>query len=94
MEKKLVFATPKLLKIRNSLKVAIETRYIGPSNFKGSRIAVQAGDRPRMYVCKRMDLNDDEAHAAAARLYCEKYGWAGKLVQGGTSSGNVFVFVD
>jgi hypothetical protein len=60
---------------------AIRTKYIGPSNVKGSRVAAyaQAG---RRYFDWDDSLNPDENHILAARLYAQRLEWKGKLVTG------------
>jgi hypothetical protein len=70
----------------------IETRYIPPSNTKGSRImATDCGDH-RIYVHTDHALQNDENHVAAARKLCEKLAWHGEFVRGATKTGYVFVF--
>ena len=74
---------------------AIETKYIGPTNLRGSRVkaTAQAGS-----IIMHWDdaLGVDENHTKAALALCAKYDWKGKLCAGALSNGrgNVFVFVD
>jgi hypothetical protein len=69
---------------------AIQTRYIGPSNVRGSRVKAfaQAGS-----ITLEWDsaLNSDENHRAAAEALCEKLGWTplyGTLASGTVKSGD------
>lgn len=72
---------------------AIVTRYHGPGNVRGSRVSAtaQAG---RIYVDWDDALNQDDNHEIAARLFAQKFNWAGKLAHGVLPSGDhVHVFV-
>jgi len=55
---------------------AIQTRYVGPTNFRGSRIIADAGDRAsRVVVDYEPALNPEQNHAYAAVLVTRKMGW-------------------
>lgn len=71
---------------------AIVTKYLGPTNFKGSRIKASAEGVKSVTVGHESALNQDENHAAAAFALAEKMGWGGRWVMGGLPDGN-FVFV-
>ena len=60
---------------------AIKTRYLGPTNFKGSRIkaTAQAGS---VTVSYDHALNLDENHAAAARVLMERLDWGYSIRSG------------
>lgn len=73
---------------------AIETRYIGPSNVRGSRIIASDGDGNRVTVSYDSALNSDDNHAAAAKALLVKMGWCGELISGHTKHGMCWVFVD
>lgn len=53
----------------------IKTKYIGPTNFRGSRISVCWGDKPSSGPIRffhwNSDLSDHENHAQAARAFYE-----------------------
>jgi len=49
-------------------------------------------DGNRITISYPHDLPEGEKHQAAARALCEKMGWTGRLVEGGTKEGSVFVF--
>lgn len=66
---------------------AIETRYIGPTNFRGSRVkaSAQAGS---ITIGWDDALNVDENHDAAAVALVRKLGWEpATLASGGLPSG-------
>lgn len=73
---------------------AIHTKYIGPSNTRGSRIKAfdEAGNS--VTIGYDDDVKRDEPYAEACRKLCEKMGWTGRLVGGGTKGGYTFVFVE
>ena len=71
--------------------VAIETRYHGPTNYRGSRITATANGH-RVTVSYPYELSGVECHRKAAEALCEKMGWKGRMVAGGTDKGYVFVF--
>lgn len=74
------------------IRQAITTKYIGPTNYRGSRIKAKAaaGSVTVHYDCS---LNTDDNHAAAAKALAEKFGWRGHYYGGGMpeGSGNVYV---
>lgn len=81
--------------IINSFHQAIETRYYGPTNSRGSRVAAicQAG---KVTVHWDHALNPEQNHAAAAQAMIDKMGWHGKWVQGampGNHSGYCFTCI-
>ncbi len=72
---------------------AIQTYFIGPTNFRGSRVVAKTADG-------RVTLNWDHAlnpagnHRAAARALADRFGWSGEWVRGGLADGSsVFVNV-
>lgn len=79
---------------KDSWKVAIETKYLGPTNIRGSRVKATAQTDNQITLTWDDSLNSSQNHAAAAAALCKKMGWEGSLVGGGTKTGEVFVFVD
>lgn len=74
--------------------VAIHTKFIGPTNTRGSRYkAYTTRDRKTVTVNAAYNLGLEENHNAAAIAYCKMMGWSGKLISGGTDEGNVYVFL-
>lgn len=82
--------------VRNvgGFRQAIETKYHGPTNTRGSRISAKA-DPGTIYVPYDHALDIAENHAAAAHAYAHKYGWDkySDYYGGGTREGYVFVAV-
>lgn len=76
---------------------AIQTRFAGPTNTRGSRIIADAGDRgSRVVVNYEHALNSEQNHAYAAMLVTRKMGWIGEfytpLVGGHIGDRYVWVF--
>ena len=73
--------------------VTIQTKYYGPTNFKGARIKVwSTKDRPVMWVSYTYETNP---HIVAIQEYCIKMGWTKQNLQlGSTDEGMVAVFLD
>jgi len=69
---------------------AIITKYIGPTNTRGSRIQAKC-EAKTIYVGYDHSLNAEGNHVAAAKELAEKLGWTGEWLNGGTASGYVFV---
>lgn len=70
---------------------AIQTRYYGATNTRGSRIVATAegGAKPhRVSIPYPPELSGEAVHAAAAVKLCEKLGWTGILVGGGLPNGD------
>lgn len=72
---------------------SITTKYHGATNFKPSKFTATDGDN-RVTVSYDHELDADGNHRAAAIALCKKLDWHGKLAQGSTKQGCVFVFVD
>ena len=76
--------------------VTIETRWIGPTNTKGSRIIAQRCDwkrgDPRAIVSADHALSHEAAHDEAARKLCQDLGWTGEFVRGSRAGGYVYVW--
>jgi len=77
------------------MRQSITTRYIGPTNFRGSRIKATASSGLSVTVSYEDALSIDDNHKAAAVALCKKYDWHGKLAVGGAlgERGNVYVFI-
>lgn len=61
---------------------AITTRYLGPTNYKGSRVVADDGDGNRITLGWQHAPNSDDNHAHAARALCQSMGWSGTLTAG------------
>lgn len=70
------------MNIRN-IRQAIRTRWIGPTNTKGSRIQASCEARTIYVECEHA-LNMDENHAAAARALANRleWGWSDRMMAG------------
>ncbi len=74
----------------------ITTKYLGPTNCRGSRVkAIASGSAPDHRLELTVDwnaaLNVDNNHARAAQALAKKLGWAGRWIAGGGNDGNVYV---
>ena len=72
---------------------AIETHYLGATNFKPSRVVASDGDGNRIIMSWPSRDTTEAAHRVAAEALRDKMGWAGELVGGATKRGYTFVFV-
>jgi hypothetical protein len=72
---------------------AIETKYIGPTNTKGSRIKASAAagsvTLPYDYA-----ISPEKNHKKAAFALLLEMGWDGKFAQGANVKGDGYVFVN
>lgn len=73
---------------------AIFTRYLGPTNTRGSRIKAFDCEGNSATVPMDNSKRDDDSHRAAVEKLCRKMNWSGRLASGGTKDGMVFVFVE
>lgn len=82
--------------ITHSYRVAIATKFLGPTNSRGSKIKAHRADDPKTSVTVDYDhgLGSFDNHAAAIQALIEKLGWTDtNWVTGGTSDGYVAVAV-
>lgn len=77
---------------------AIETKYHGATNTKGSRISATSASGIKVYIDYPHELSGVDCHAKAAEKLALKLDWLklgeefeGKYIAGGTRSGYVFV---
>ena len=68
---------------------AIVTKYLGATNWRDSRVKATA-EAGSVTVSWDDALNARDNYDNAARALCERLGWAGELVRGGTSDGYVY----
>jgi hypothetical protein len=78
--------SPKM-KSQKYARQAIQTRFLGPTNHKGSRIKAfaQAGS---VTVSKDYGLTEYEEHERAAIALCDKFKWPGTLRAGCLPNGD------
>ncbi len=77
---------------------AIETKYHGPSNIRGSRISASDQDGNRVILSYDSSLNSSENHRAAALALIRKMAWDKTsgyegIVGGALAHSYVWVFV-
>jgi hypothetical protein len=77
--------------INTDYRQAISTHYIGPTNFKGSRVKAQC-EAGSIVLHWDDALNQGDNHAAAVRRLLVKLNWDGAWQMGGIR-GRGFVFV-
>lgn len=73
------------------MKQAIETKVLGPTNHRGSRVKAMAGGVLSVTVAWDYSVSPEVNHECAAKLLCEKYNWSTNLIGGATAKGFVFV---
>lgn len=77
------------------MRQAIITKYLGPTNFRGSRIKATAY-AGSVTIDYDAGLSQQRNHDAAARKLAKKFGWHGDWVAGGMPSedGNCYVVLE
>ena len=73
---------------------AIQTKYLGPSNFRGARIKAFDCDGNSVTIPYPYELSGEDVHRKAAEALRDKMRWSGELIGGSIKSGYVFVFAD
>ena len=72
--------------------IAIQTKYLGPTNYRGSRIKAYTCNGHSLTIAYDYSLDDKDLYAKAAIALCKKLGWSGSIIGGGTKEGYTFVF--
>ncbi len=72
----------------------IRTKYVGPSNTRGSRIIATTTSGIRKVYPYDHRMNSEGNHTGAAWRLAESLGWKGSYQGGHTDKGMVFVNVD
>ena len=67
---------------------AIQTRYYGPTNTRGSRIKAWAEGVGSVSIPYPHELSGEDVHRAAAEKLASKYGWTNTLIGGGLPNGD------
>ena len=73
---------------------AIETRFIGPTNTKGSRYKATDCDGNSVTLPTDYALDSEQNHRKVAEALRDKMNWQGRLLAGATRTGYAFVFAD
>ena len=77
--------------ITPSRKIAIQTRYLGPTNHRGSRIKAYTDSGRSVTIECESAKSSEENHRTAASALMAKMGWTDDLIEGGTHEGYVYV---
>jgi len=75
------------MKIKHSYRIAIQTKYIGPTNYRWSRVKAFGPDGQTLTLDWDDALNMEENHAEAVKALCKKFEWGGTWTLGGTKIG-------
>lgn len=76
------------------MRQSISTKYVGPTNTRGSRVIATSASGHRMIVEWDDAINIDANHEAAAFALVSKLQWCGSWVGGATKDGFCFVCTD
>lgn len=71
---------------------AIRTKYMGPTNTRGSKIKASDEAGNSITIPYPYELSGEAVYAKAAIALCKKMSWKGQLIGGGLKDGYVFVF--
>lgn len=75
------------------MRVSIVTKYLPPTNYKGSRVIAKTTSGLRKIVSWKYNLDAEENHILAAKEFADKMGWKGEW-HGGAIDGSSYVFVE
>lgn len=71
----------------------IQTKYFGPTSYRGSRIKAFDCDNNSITISYPYELSGEDVHRKAAETLRDKMGWKGELLGGSLRDGYVFVFM-
>lgn len=74
--------------------IAIEVKFLGPTNFKGSRYKAYTCNGQQLTLSADDSLDPEENARKVAYALRDKMGWKGDMVSGGTCKGWAFCFAD
>jgi hypothetical protein len=77
-----------------AIRQSIVTKYIAPSNVKGSRVSATSTSGERIIIGWDDTVDTDTNHTIAAAMLAEKLGWSGRWEAGAMPNGCGFVNVD
>jgi hypothetical protein len=72
---------------------AISTKYLGPTNARGSRIKATTASGLTKTIPFDYELDEAGNAKKAAKALMKKLGWEGKIACGSTKTGHCCVFV-
>ena len=88
----------KVCQIRQTYRVSLVAKYLPPTNWRGSRVAVCRADGGRdplrLVVSWDYSLGNGENYAAAFSQYIARQNWGGSWIMGSTERGYVAVCED
>ena len=73
---------------------AIETKYLGPTNYRGSRIKAYEPDGQSVTISYDYGLNDHDLHKKAAQALLDKMNWPYEIIGGHTRRGMVWILTE
>lgn len=76
--------------VRNSHRVVVRTKWVGPTTYRGSRIVVTHGQNTtkcKTWVSWDYALDTAENHCEAIQAHLDRMGWHGEWVVGADDSG-------
>jgi hypothetical protein len=76
------------------MRQAITTRYIGPTDKRGSRVKATSSGGLSFTLEWDDALDTDANHQAAAMALAKRQGWSGTWAAGADRVGNVYVNLD
>lgn len=74
--------------------IAIETKYMGPTDCRGSRIIAFTCNGHRLSMHYDDGKNSEENHRYVAQQLMKKMGWDHDIVTGGTKTGYCHVMIN
>ena len=74
-----------------NINQSIETRYVGPTNHRGSRIIATTPSGHKLTHAWNYEFNSDANHYAAAEALRAKLDWPSIKAGGSTAKGYAFV---
>ena len=81
------------MKITHTWLTSITTKYMGPTNKRGSRVKATSANGNSITLSWDCGLGTDDNHDAAAVALCSKMDWPHDLVCGGSANGHGHVYV-
>jgi hypothetical protein len=75
------------------MRQSINTRYIGPTNYRGSRVKARSSSGLSITIGWADELDSTANHTQAARALAVKLGWSGLWIGGAGADGKGYVYV-
>lgn len=76
------------------MRQSISTRYIGPTNYRGSRVKARSSSGLSLILSWDDAIGVDDNHRAAAHALAVKLKWSGRWIAGGAADGRGNVYVN